>query len=444
MNTLDRMKRLYSRKYGLVNSVYTQTDIRPSGFAISTNDNSSLGNIIPMCAFSVMRTFLKGLGDGGGSSLDFDKSKKKAYGEHIERSCARTVNNKNISITFESQDSLVSKNEFMLDFRRLIHFEEHFYEDPKFPLSKYYSTDPIQWVKGYNYTKKNYTWIPAQSVFLYSHPLIEKRYVWGLSTGLSCGKNFIEASISSILEVIERDSFMLTWHIQIPGKRIEMDMITNEALLKVYRHIIKHLSGEDKLYIYDISKLHGVYTMITYIRNDLPNSYGLIIATASHLDPQIAMLKSLEELCQTQAFAYHSLLKDPKRNIKELKPIELDTLHKHFHFYSTGKHSHAVDFISVSDEVVNLSDMKTCTKGNPMEDLKFLAKILEDNELDVYLTDITTPEVINSGFNVVKAIIPDMVDLDSNYLYRQTNNKRLKDYFYGNKIEINDNPHPFP
>jgi ribosomal protein S12 methylthiotransferase accessory factor len=170
-----------------------------------------------------------------------------------------------------------------------------------------------------------------------------------MSTGLACGADYYQASISALFEVVERDSFMLTWLLKLAGTRIEIDSIQNPVLANLYKHICKYLVGEDHLHIYDISRTEGIYTVMTFIRNDNLDSFGLIVSSASHVNPEIALLKSLEELCQTQAFAYTKLIEDVNRTCQTMKEHEVTDLHRHTLYYSTGRRSHEIDFISTKN-----------------------------------------------------------------------------------------------
>ena len=446
MNTLDAMERLYSRKYGLVNSVNVPMENHVSSLKVPIeNGTYTIGGAIPMFIPAVSR---KGTtnGSGGAASLNRERSIIKTYGEFIERyGGIYNANEEAGNTLFDSFDNLQDKGVPCLDFRELIHYEEQIYDDPKFPLPRYKTSMPVTWVKGQNLSIGEDVWLPAQKIFLgYPYPADEYRYIWSLSTGLACGSNYYQAAQGAIYEVVERDSFMLTWLLQIPGKRIEMDSISNKELKQLYTHILKHLTGEDRLFIYDISKTPGVYTVLTFIRNDLPDAYGLVVAAASHTCPQVALLKSFEEMCQTQNFAHYTLAKDEKKECQHMKPQDVDSLHNHLFYYSTGRHSHILDFISLSGESTCLSNMDDYTKKSPKENLNYIVNCISQNGEQVYMADITKVEMRKSGFYVLKAVVPGYPDLISNHRFRQLNNRRLRKLQKELGAEINDNPHPFP
>ena len=265
-----------------------------------------------------------------------------------------------------------------------------------------------------------------------------------LSTGQACGVDYYHACLSGLLEVVERDSFMLTWLFKVPGKRILLDSCRNPDLQKLYKHIDKHLLGENRLYIYDISKTEGVYTVMTFIRNDLPNAYGLIIFAASHPDPQIALIKSLEELCQSQNFAYYKLHEE-ENNIRNMKVEDIDDFHKHFLYYSNSKHNKNIDFISQNHiETVNLSTMRDFSSGCYRSDCEKLTADFIARGKQMKIIDITMPEIRSIGFCAVKCCIPGYIDLMPSPFFVSEKEERMKEFQEVYGTEINKEPHPFP
>ena len=440
---LKVMEKVFSSKYGLAN--YLSSSTKRNLIVPSRGNSFTIGNVTPMFRTIINRT--KGsessLWAGGGASLMLQRSRIKAYGEFIERYCA--VAESVPGVVFDSYDNLKANGITCLDPKDVIHFENCLYENPEFSLKQYIPHRPISWVGGKDLVNSKEALVPIQKVLLgYQYPKNEPHFLWGLSTGLACGSSYVQASLSAIYEVVERDSFMLTWLLQIPGTQIHVDKIANKHLEALYKHVCKHLVGEDRLYMYDISKTDGIFTVLTFIRNDLPNAYGLIVSAAFDMDIEIALLKSLEELCHTQTFAYSTLIGDELRTIQNLKKQDAVDLHKHFFYYSTGRNSHCIDFISTTDEHVYLSKLSGAACKSDTNKFESIVDIFRRNGNLVYLVDITKPEIRDIGLTVVKAVVPGYIDLDINHNFRQTNNARLREYQEMHGAELNDNPHPFP
>ncbi len=441
-DVLKKMKLVFSPRYGLVNRLTIE---EMEHQRLKKNDGVYVvANVIPMYRTTVQSV----LGDatiGCGASLTKERSQVKAFGEFIERFSATNFHDDHrVPLQYNTYADQCKLGE-CLDLADLIDFEDSLFDLEETRMQKYTHDDMVSWVRGTELTGGTPVWVPAQKVYL-GVPLEngEKECLQWLSTGLACGSSLENATTSGIFEVIERDSFMLTWLLHLPGKRIVMDQMKNPQLKALYTHIRDHLVGDDRLYIYDISKTDGVYTVLTFIRNDNPHSYGLITSAATDVDPERALLKSLEELCLTQAFGYLSLY-EHKHNIQELEQQDVQTLHMHLFYYSTGKNSREFDFIDDPGSSVELSKMPTYCTGSDECVLDYLLNLFRKAGKPVYSVDVTREEILECGLRVVKAIIPGYNDLDITYNMKLLKNKRLKEFQEKtNRHVINRAPHPFP
>ncbi|MDU5508184.1 YcaO-like family protein [Finegoldia magna] len=440
LRTLDSAKCIFGEKYGLANKKYVA---KLSKLTLGDENNSfEFGNIIPMYKTKVSNTNNK-IWDGGGCSLDKTRSEMKAYGEFIERYCGDYFLDKNDFI-FESYSNL-KKNKKCLSLKELIHFEENAYYNNTIRYHKYNDELPISWVEGVDIVKDESIFIPAQKVFLrIKLKPTEKLYLQWLSTGLACGSSFEMALLGGIFEVVERDSFMLTWQLCLPGKKIIIDKIRNKNLKKIFNHITKNINGNDQLYIYDISRTEGIYTVCTFIKNNSKNSFGLIVSAASDIDIEKALIKSLEELCMTQSFAYEKWFNLKNEKKQQILIEDVENLHNHTLYYGSGERSDIINFISKTKETILLSSMKCFCEGNDKDKLNYIKELFRKMNRSIYAVDVTKKEIKNLGFRVVKSIISDYNDLEVSHSCRLTNNKRLLKYKEDYKKQINDEPHPFP
>ena len=445
-DVLERMKCFFSPKYGIANNFFIE-EMTHKQITRKNCGTLVIANVIPMYFTTVQNLILPFRG-GSGASLSREKSQLKAFGEFIERFSATNVFDDHVLPlnynTYENQCKLGN----CLDLRELIDFDDSVYEQKNCPYFPYTHDENISWVKGVELTSGTPTWIPAQKAFL-GIPFKngEMPYVQALSTGLACGSSYEGAAVGGILEVVERDSFMLTWLLKLHGKRIIIDTAQDMELMDLYRHITTHLVGDDRLCIYDISRTEGVYTVLTFFRNDNPNSYGLVTAAASDIDPERALLKSLEELCLSQAFAYGKLFESNEsiNQIQNMRREDVTNLHSHFLYYGTGKNSCEFDFVDNPDLCIPLSEMQRYTSAETDEErLLYLINLFKSQGLSVYSVDLTRPEVSECDLAVYKMIVPGYNDLDISHHFRLLSNRRLLTYQIQHHSTINDAPHPFP
>ena len=438
----------FSKKYGYANTL-NHDESRNINVAIS-DCSFILGGTIPINMTTVSNSNLidnsVGLSSGGGVSLCNEKSKIKAFGEFVERTCGvYNEHEHDVRIEYGSYEYMLSLGKNCINLNKLVSYSESLYNDSNFQYTRYQNNMPISWMEGVDVTTGDSVWLPAQKVFIVPPLMAEEgTHCGGISTGLACGSCYAQAARSAILEVIERDSLMITWLFKQPGIAIDVDKIQNNNLQTLYSHVMKHMTGEDKLYCFDISKTRGVYTILTFIRNELPSAYGLIISTASHANPEIALLKSIEELCQAHKFAYYNLYASNDRKLQQMEKNEIDDLHKHFFYYSSSRHNRNIDFIFSSGIRENLSNMQNYAKNSTKEDYAYLLELLYQKGNQIFIADVTKAMFRKRGILVLRALVPDYVDLTTNYHHRHQKNSRL-DYFQAlYKTEFNEEPHPFP
>ncbi len=75
------------------------------------------------------------------------------------------------------------------------------------------------WVQGIDWISKNACWLPAQLVF-WRQRFQESQHLAPITTnGCACGPNFKEAALRALLELIERDAFLVSWmRMNVPSK----------------------------------------------------------------------------------------------------------------------------------------------------------------------------------------------------------------------------------
>ncbi len=435
---VQNMESIFGSKFGISNE---KKFLSTENMLVKDCMNTCyIGNIIPMYSSHIGN---KNYGSwaGSGCSLDKKRSILKAYGEFIERYCGYDFDNiHDNKRVFDSYNNL--KNSYKcLSLSELLDFDESIYDNNKNHIYSKYSDDKkISWIVGNDIISDEETLLPAQKVFLgINLKDNEEMYIQWLSTGLACGSSFESSVLSAIYEVVERDSFMLTWNLKLQGKRIIIDEIKDCRLKKLYNHIMNKLVGEDQLFIYDISQTNGVYSVITFIQNYNPNAFGLITSAASDVNMENALLKSLEELCLTQAFSYTKLFKHHRILSKE-EVVDLDS---HLEYYNSGNRANNIDFIK-SNDYVKLSELSSYAQGTSKEVLQYIIKLFKNMNTHIYIADITKPEIREIGLSVVRAIIKEYNDLNVSHQFRLNNNERLKKYQMMYNKTINDEPHPFP
>jgi ribosomal protein S12 methylthiotransferase accessory factor len=281
----------------------------------------------------------------------------------------------------------------------------------------------------------------------YYRPEEEPPIAQPISTGLACHGSYEEAAIAAICEVIERDAFTITWQAQLSMPHILLETLSenNRDLVNRFRRTGYAVT------LLNLSFDHGIPVILGVLQSNVPDVPALVFAASSHLDPEIAVQKSLEELAHTRRLAedLHS----------SLPPIEGSRHHEdciksqanHVHFYCDHSNANVANFIFASKQKVDFQTIKNLDRNNPAKNLNTLIDQIGQTHHMILLADLTTTDVEDLGLKVVRAVIPGYHPLVMGHRLRALGGKRLwtipqKLGFKGITTEIGDNPyaHPYP
>ncbi|WP_049981842.1 YcaO-like family protein [Halolamina rubra] len=128
-----------------------------------------------------------------GAAVDWNEAYMKALGEGLERYAAGVYRNAEFRRgPATALDDAVSPTRFV--------------------TAESYDPEPSAerpWVPGLDLTSEEGVWLPAEVV---QYPPPERRIKPPITTGLGLGSSTVEATISGLSEVIERDATMLAWY----------------------------------------------------------------------------------------------------------------------------------------------------------------------------------------------------------------------------------------
>jgi ribosomal protein S12 methylthiotransferase accessory factor len=129
-----------------------------------------------------------------GADVDWDRAYMKALGEALERYAA------GVYTTDEFRQATAASLDGTVPANRFVRPEGYAEQD---------SDAPRYWAMASNLETGTGAWLPAELVH---YPPPEERIRPGITTGLGLGNSTIEAVLSGLYEVVERDATMLGWY----------------------------------------------------------------------------------------------------------------------------------------------------------------------------------------------------------------------------------------
>lgn len=359
----------------------------------------------------------------GSSACDFDKQKAKikAMGEYIERFCLD-----NPSVIFQRY-SFLERDRESLDPRIFVNFRN---QDMNFKKEKYLDkicNSELEWVSSQNLLTGEKINIPAQLVYInypFSEPLIRPR----ISTGTAAHETLEEATLSGIMENVERDSYMLTY---FPKRKIPKISLDGE-LKEIEDYFARY---KLELAIFETTTDIKVPSFMCLNIDRTGIGPAISVGLNADLNPLEAIKKSILESQQVRQWIRYKHVSEnmPKINSKrEIKKIE----DRGYYWYPLNR-INSLDFL-LNDFVPKSSIELISPK---IKSSKELAQFLSEKGIDSYLVDIGNSFLKKNGFEIVKIIQPQLHPLFLEENLPCLESDRMKGY--SKEKKLNDIPHPF-
>lgn len=381
----------------------------------------------------------------GGASADRGLAIGKAVGEAVERYCAAIYELDELPLC--SRDAAAFP---CVPPAELALYSAEQCERPGFRYVPFDDATPVRWVRAADPMSGAGCFVPAAMVYVpYTYYLGtgDAPICQPISTGLACHCSKEEAAISGICEVIERDAVMITWLAMLGMPQILVETLSDAN----YDLVERFERTGAKVTLFNITMDHGVPTVMGALQSLSTYSPALVVAAATSLSPEDAVRKCLEELAHTRRYSQQIKSKLP-RIIPDPPDYESITGQiGHLNFYSDHANAQHAEFLFQSKERQDFAALADLSTGNPRRDLDKLCQMVAAVNHRVLLVDVTTPDVEQIGFAVIKALIPGFHPLCLGHDVRALGGYRIWEVpqKLGHKgitreTGANPAPHPYP
>ena len=239
----------------------------------------------------------------------------------------------------------------------------------------------IEWVEGIDLRTEESVSLPAEFV---QFPPPSRRYRPAITTGLGLGNSTVEAALSGLYEVIERDATMLAWYSTFEPLELAVEDPTVDELTK--RAGAESLSVTPLLVTADIDV--PVVAVAVHRDGEWPQ---FAVGSAADLDPVAAIRSALAEALQ---------------NWMELRALGPDAAAN-----ESGAIGEYAEFPAAAQAFVDADDrIPAASLGRPSltgrEELASLTERVADVGLAAYAARLTTRDIQELGFEAVRVLIP--------------------------------------
>jgi ribosomal protein S12 methylthiotransferase accessory factor len=379
----------------------------------------------------------------GGAGLTQEEGLMATIGEGIERYCCNFYYENDLFYgTYnEYKNKAVNPSDWIL-------YSDLQYNSRNFPFKKFDENTKIRWVEGKSWISNKKKLIPASMVYIpYYHSNKEDVICPGISTGLSCRSSMEEAILYGLYECIERDAFTIFWLNQLETPIVDMENIDNQELKNIFNQRFK--KNDIKYNVYDITLDISVPTYFTSSIGTTDIGKMYCVGSASNLNGNRALLKSLIETAQSRPYLRYVFNENRKWRIKK-NFININTFDDHARVYTQNPSLiKNLKIYSYKNKIKTKIDNKS---EGTIKDLRKVLSMLKYKGYDVLIIDLTTEDVHDLGFHVVKVLIPGLQPLHGDHRFPFLGGERLYQIPYKMKkqtrpteeTEIFTYPHPFP
>ena len=294
------------------------------------------------------------------------------------------------------------------------------------PLSRLLPFDddtPMDWVWGHRLDTGAPLLVPADVGFYqYRRPAdpdepesTRRGYFFHeSSSGSALGGSYEEATLHSLLELGERDAFLLAWHCRKPLPRIALTQITDRECLLLIRQIEDQ--GYDVHLLAATADLGIPVVWVMALRPDgrMPTCHS---SAGSSPDPVQAVRAGLWEVSQMVRGGLNWDVEALRPAVAD--PWLVDELFDHHRRYAYPELQHEIEPL-LGGPVVSLAEafpswpgvFTDAARGDVTEALRFVEGLFRGAGLEqIVVVDQSTPEHTAAGLSAVKAVVPGILPM---------------------------------
>ncbi len=391
------------------------------------------------------------MGDEGvaGRTHSYKISESTAILEGLERYCGLGPRGKR-TVVHDSYRNL--EDQALNPVKVGVHAKEQ-YTTQGFPFREFNPDLPMNWVWGYSFLQERSILVPE--LLAYYSLGCGDGFVYETSNGCALGGSLEEAVFHGIMEVVERDSFLLTWYARLSLPRLDPESAGDEELqLMIDR--VRTVAGYE-LHFFNSTMENGIPCILAIAKNTKEKGLNLICAAGAHLDPLRAVKSAIHELAAMMLTLDDKLEAGRENFLQMLQDSSLvRKMDDHGMIYGLPEAEKRLQFLLEDNRPLRTFSEEFKWEGKHAdltEDLKDILQAFRQLNLDVIVVDQTTPETLRNSLHCVKVLIPGMLPMTfGHHLTRITGLERVlkvpKLLGYTKQPltleQLNPYPHPFP
>lgn len=380
---------------------------------------------IPLVAAEVPMERTDNRESGIGRTLTFEQSQRISLLEALERIAGGYPQGKRTSV----RGSYRRLREDAVDPARFGLHHPDVVRRSDYPLVPYHPDLECNWVWAYSFLEQRPVLVPEQTAYYRLHhnrpALRQERFLYEISNGCALGGSLEEAILHGLFEVIERDSFLLSWYGRLSRTEIEWEGIERKEIL-MFRDRVERLGY--RVHCFDITSETGIPAVWVIAVNPTDNGVKTYSASAAHFDAEKAIFSALVEVGTSLEILSDKWPNMRGKALNLLKHEEkIRTIEDHVLLYSLPEAYHRFHFLfndnRRSKKLSGVYPGRSLYRPsmNLTDDLRYLIGLITTKlKLDVIVVDQTTPLEKKLGMRSVKVLVPGTLSMTFGALLHRT------------------------
>jgi ribosomal protein S12 methylthiotransferase accessory factor len=325
-------------------------------------------------------------------------------------------------------------------------YSDRQYARADFRYQRWREDQVVSWIPAVDLSNGAPVWVPTSLIFLdYAGNSADVFFCPPTSNGLGAGASLELAALSGLYELIERDSFLVTWMNRLPAYEA-----LAPASAPIETNFIRHYAR------------FGIETRVFRLETDLPahvmmailldrsgEGPAAVVGLGCHPDPFVAFRKAIFEAAQTRP-SYAQRFKDRAtwEGLREYRDVR--TLADHSAFFASTDRLAEFDFLFDHGNKLDLADLSNFAASDAERELARISEALSGAGCRVICADLTTPDLHGYPVRVVRVLAMGLQPIHFGYGEERLGGRRLFELpmrlghtrSVVDETELNPCPHP--
>ncbi|MGB0562322.1 MAG: TOMM precursor leader peptide-binding protein [Spirulinaceae cyanobacterium] len=255
--------------------------------------------------------------------------------------------------------------------------------------------DPEQqrdWTPVWSLTQSQYKYLPTEYCY-FGYPNPEPPDCWADTNGCAAGSTLEEAILQGFMELVERDSIALWWYNRLPKPAVDLASFDEPDFLALQD---RYAALNRELWVLDITSDLGIPSFVAVSRCCDRPTEDIIFGFGTHFDARLAIARALTELNQLLPAVLPSHADGSSRYA-----LGATALNRRW-WQTATLESEPYLAPAPANPPKTSDDYPQQWSEDLLEDIRRCQQIVEDQNLELLVLDLTRPDV---GLNVVKVIV---------------------------------------